>query len=241
MNHQSRPRIAVNGLLLTDKKQRFALDMRYSEAVWQAGGFPVPIPPLADAAYVTQLLDEVQGVLLTGGDDFDTQRIGLGPTHPLADVTPPSKQDFDLELTARVLERDLPVLGVCYGMQLLGLRAGAQMLQHLPEDRPGCQEHSGGIEHPVLLESGTKLRQAMGVSSVPVISRHHQALDQIPTPWTVCARDEQGLVEAIELPGHAFAIGVQWHPEASSAEGPHGQLFRALTEAARGYALSGAH
>jgi putative glutamine amidotransferase len=241
MNLETRPLIAVNGLLLTEKKQRLALDMRYSDAVWQAGGFPVPISPLADEAYVEQLLDRVQGVLLTGGDDFDTERIGLGPTHPSADVTPTAKQDFDLDLTARILERNMPVLGVCYGMQLLGLSAGAQMLQHLPEDRPGCQEHSGGIEHPVLLQSGTKLGQVMGVSSVPVVSRHHQALHQIPAPWTVCAQDEQGLVEAIELPGHIFAIGVQWHPEASPTEGPHGQLFRALTDAARGYALSSAY
>jgi len=80
----------------------------------------------------------------------------------------------------------------------------------------------------------------MGVSSVPVVSRHHQALHQIPSPWAVCAQDEEGLVEAIELPEHAFAIGVQWHPEASPAEGPHGQLFRALMDAARGYALSSA-
>lgn len=236
MQPHERPLIAINGLLLTEKKERLALDMRYSDAVWNAGGFPVPVPPLADAAYREVLLARVHGLVLTGGDDFDTEVLGQGPTHPRADVTPRRKQDFDLALTRAALDRGLPTLGICYGMQCMGLVGGARLLQHLPEDRPGIQEHSGGVEHQVRLEPQTKLASEMGVNRVPVISRHHQALDQISAPWTVSARDDEGLVEAIEWPEHPFAIGVQWHPEASPSDGPHGRLFRALVAAATRYA-----
>ena len=236
MPHDQRPRIAINGLLLTEKKERLALDMRYSQAVWLAGGFPVPIPPLEDAAYREALLDQVDGLVLTGGDDFDTERLGLGPTHPKADVTPQRKQDFDLALTRAALERGLPTLGICYGMQCMGLVGGANLLQHLPDDRPGTQNHSGGVEHEVWLEPGSKLASEVGVESVPVISRHHQALDAVAGPWAVCARDHEGLVEAIEHREHPFAIGVQWHPEASASEGPHGKIFQGLVRAAKRYA-----
>ncbi len=233
MQVNERPLIAVNGLLLTENKARLAVDMRYADAVWRAGGMPVPIPPIQDPEFLPAFLDGVQGVLLTGGDDFDTVRLGLGPTHPKADITPPEKQDFDMRLMGQILDRDLPVLGVCYGMQVLGLTLGAQILQHLPDDRPGCQEHSGGGEHPVLLEKGTKLAHIMGVEQVPVVSRHHQALDQVLSPLMVCARDAQGLVEALESTDHNFALGVQWHPEASNQNGPHGRLFEALVSQAR--------
>lgn len=83
-----------------------------------------------------------------------------------------------------------------------------------------------------------KLRHTMEVDRVPVVSRHHQALDQICAPWAVCAVDEAGLIEAIELAGHEFAIGVQWHPEASDSASPHGRLFTALVEASSRYAAA---
>ncbi|MEZ6003084.1 MAG: gamma-glutamyl-gamma-aminobutyrate hydrolase family protein [Planctomycetota bacterium] len=235
MPDQNRPVIALNGFLLVDERERLTLDMRYARAVWNAGGLPVPITPLADGAYLDDLLDRVQGLVLSGGDDFDTERLGLGPMHPSAVATDPGKQDFDLDLVQRALERDLPVLGICYGMQLMGLAGGCGLLQHLPEDRPGCQEHSGGAEHPVQLERGTKLSHTMGIDEVPVVSRHHQALHAVPAPWVVSARDGEGLVEAIERPDRAFAVGVQWHPEASEQDGPHGRLFAGLIAAARAY------
>lgn len=233
-----RPHIAINGLLLTEKKERLALDMRYIQAVWDAGGFPVPIPPLAEPEVIEEVLARAQGLLLTGGDDFDTECLGLGPTHAKADVTPRKKQDFDLALTRAALKAEIPTLGVCYGMQLMGLVGGAKMLQHLPEDRPGCQEHAGGVLHDVLLQPGMKLRHTMEVDRVSVVSRHHQALDLVCAPWVVCAEDEAGLIEAIEHAEHGFAIGVQWHPEASDITSPHGRLFDALIEAASMYAAS---
>jgi putative glutamine amidotransferase len=117
-------------------------------------------------------------------------------------------------------------------MQLLGLAEGAGLLQHLPDDRPGCQPHAGDAQHAVRLTAGTKLARILAVEEVSVVSRHHQALDRVPAPWRVAAVDEEGLVEAIEREEHPFAVGVQWHPELSEEGSVHDRLFRGLVGAA---------
>ncbi|HVS17155.1 MAG TPA: gamma-glutamyl-gamma-aminobutyrate hydrolase family protein, partial [Planctomycetota bacterium] len=135
-------------------------------------------------------------------------------------------------------ERDLPVLGICYGMQLLALVAGGDLFQHLPEDLPDAREHSGGVLHGVRVEPGSKLAAALGLEQHEVVSRHHQAVSAVAGGWRVCARDDQGLIEAIEHPARAFALGVQWHPELGPANGADARLFRALVDAARHHAPS---
>lgn len=226
------PLIAINGLLSLEKEPSVRVANRYSDAVLKAGGVPLVIPPVGGPADIDRLLDAVDGVLLTGGDDFDMERLGRGATHPAADRTPGPKQDFDFLLARRCVERAIPVLGVCYGMQVLGLAEGGDLFQHLPEDRPGTRTHSGGVEHDVEVQAGTKLARLLGVERLPVLSRHHQALSAVRPPWSVCAADDEGLVEAIERADHPFAVGVQWHPELSYEGSPHDRLFRGLVGAA---------
>ncbi len=238
MSRVEHPLIAVNGLLSVEKDPRLVLSVRYADSVLKAGGVPVAIPPVGGPGDVRRLLERVDGLLLGGGDDFATEPLGLGPTHPAATPVPRAKQDFDLVLVRAALELGVPVLGICYGMQLLGLAEGARLYQHLPDDVPGCRPHGGDAEHEVRIEPGTKLARLIGLEEVAVISRHHQALAEVSPPWRVAARDPEGLIEAIEREGHPFAIGVQWHPELSYEGSPHDGLFRGLVGAA---ALAAAH
>lgn len=232
MSRVVHPLIAVNGLLSPERDPRLALSLRYAQAVLAAGGVPVAIPPVGGPADVRRLLERVDGLLLTGGDDFTTEPLGLGPTHPSASPVPLAKQEFDVCLARTALELELPVLGICYGMQLLGVVEGAGLLQHLPEDRPAAGEHAGNALHPVGIEPGTKLARVLGVGTLDVVSRHHQALAGAPSAWRVCAQDGSGLVEAIEHGALPFAVGVQWHPELSAEGSPHQRLFLALVAAA---------
>lgn len=248
-----RPLIGINALFhAADPMLR--LRQRYVEAVRLAGGLPVAIAahlgdPAERDAEIDAILERLDGLVLTGGDDFHAEPLGLGVTHPTAEATPRAKQDFDLALTRAALGAGLPTLGICFGMQCLGLAGGATLIQDLPSQRPDLTTaHADSARHPVRAREGTKLAGAIGLGPVDVVSRHHQALRTVPPPWIVSAVDDEGLVEAIELPGHPFAVGVQWHPEipvdaptpsASLTPGmiqssPHGALLRALVDAARG-------
>lgn len=230
-------RIGMNGNLETrNGVERLDIPLRYARAVAAAGGLPVGLFPLREG--LEGQLEGLDGLVLTGGDDFDMQRLGRGQTHPAALPVPGDKQDFDWELARLALERGLPILGICYGMQLLALLGGGELYQHLPEDRPGCQahggaQHGGRVRHGITALPGTQLAELLGLGGVAVESRHHQAVQEVAAPWRVSARDSEGLIEAIELPGRPFVVGVQWHPDLDLPSPASRALFGALVAAAR--------
>jgi putative glutamine amidotransferase len=228
----ARPLIGIVGEIVEDPRAT-RLPLRYGEAVERAGGVPFAVLHLAGDAYREALLAAVDGLVFAGGDDFETESLGLGPTHRSARPVPREKQEFDLALARGVLAAGVPVLGICYGMQCLGLSEGAGLLQHLPEDRPCSRTHSGGAVHGVQVEPGTKLAELLGSVALEVVSRHHQALGSLGPHWSVAARDDEGLIEACERADHPFALGVQWHPELSPGSAAHEALFRGLVKAAQ--------
>lgn len=232
-----RPLIAIDGEMTSGNSPGVALANRYADAVLKAGGVPVVIPPVGGPSDIRRLLERVDGLLFSGGDDFDTARLGLGPTHPAAKPVPGAKQDFDVELARAALELEVPMLAICYGMQLLGLVSGGSLHQHLPEDRPGSQPHSGGVVHAVSVASDSLLGRVLETTRVDVISRHHQAVRSVGAGWRASAHDDEGLIEAIEGPRDVFTLGVQWHPELASEGSVQDRLFRAFVFAAASRAV----
>ena len=205
----------------------------YIAAVQRAGGIAIVLPPDPAAAENPDiLLDRVDGLMLAGGADIDPAGYGADP-HPETRGTWPERDRFELALTRRALERDLPVLGICRGMQLLNVALGGTLAQHLPETL-GSEAHrtvAGTFsEHHVRLDQGSLACAAAGVESFVVWSHHHQGVEDLGeglkvTGWSA----EDDLPEAIELPGKRFALGVIWHPE----EDENSKVIAALVDASR--------
>jgi putative glutamine amidotransferase len=193
-------------------------------AVEAAGGVPVLLPPQRDPASLVRRLD---GLLLPGGGDFLPER-----AYPAAvgfDPVAPRQLAFDRALLAGALERRLPVLGICYGMQLLALHCGGRLHYDIPTDLPAAASHRlGNGRHALRVEAGSQLARAIGAQGAPVNSRHHQAVADPGSARTVATAPD-GVIEAIEL-ANGFAIGVQWHPE-DLAAAQRDPLFAAFVAA----------
>jgi putative glutamine amidotransferase len=178
------------------------------------------------------LLDRIDGLILAGGADVDPASYGA-QRHPETGPTWPERDRFELALARRAMEWGMPVLGVCRGMQLLNVARGGTLVQHLP-DLLGVDEHRhtpGAFgDHDVRLEPGSLAARAAGAERITVKSHHHQGIERLgegltATGWSVI----DDLVEAVELPGHPFVLGVLWHPE----EDEQSRVIGALVEAAR--------
>jgi gamma-glutamyl-gamma-aminobutyrate hydrolase PuuD len=207
------------------------IDLAYAQAVEAAGGLPIHLPPQGDAAALASRID---ALVLPGGDDFLPQANASGAerTYPkdVFDPTSETQIEFDSRLLDHALARGIPVLGICYGMQLIALRHGGSLHHHLPVDLPNADGHrlpEATGRHALRVEPGTRLEGILGSNPAPVNSIHHQAVDTPGSGLRVCARSPDGVVEAIESEGPGFVLGVQWHPEKLTGDGRLA-LFRAL-------------
>ena len=219
------PRRPVIGLCAAVQRGRFGaweelavtLPRAYAAATQRAGAMALMLPPDDEVAQrPDEVLDLLDALVLAGGGDLDPASYGARP-HPETSGACPERDRFELALTTRALERDLPLLGICRGMELLNVAAGGTLVQHLP-DGLGHDRHrhlpAGFADHEVRLEPGSLAARAAGEEIHAVKSHHHQAPDElgdgvVATGWAV----EDGLVEAIELPERRFTLGVLWHPE----------------------------
>ncbi len=191
----------------------------YHEAVQRGGGLALTIAP--DPRFADdpdEVLDLLDGLLLTGGTDVDPATYGA-ERQPTVPVTTPERDAYEIALARRALERDLPLLGICRGMQVLNVARGGTLVQHLP-DVLRSDEHRRtlgrweGNEHDVELEPGSAAARLAGETTHRTFSHHHQAVDRLGEGLVVTGRAPfDGLPEAIELPDHRLAVGVQWHPE----------------------------
>ena len=216
------------------------LPRNYIDAIQRAGGVALMLPP--DPALVRdpdRVLDLLDGLVLAGGADVDPSAYGAERA-PQTVHTVPERDAFEIALARRAIERESPFLGICRGMQVMNVAQGGTLIQDLPMAL-GHEHHCrvpgtfAGADHPVDLAAGSRVAQAVGVGQTGTLSHHHQAVDRlgddlVVTAWA--ALDQ--LPEAIEVPEHRFALGVQWHPEADETS----QVIAALVEEAREFALA---
>jgi putative glutamine amidotransferase len=217
-------------------QHEMALGMPYVRAIARAGGIPVVLPPLPDAA-VAGLLAPLAGVCLSGGPDLDPAAYGARPVPELGPIEPALDQ-FELAVARRAEALGLPILGICRGAQALNVAGGGTLHQHLPAVTDGSITHRqtspGWTEtHGVSVAPASRLAGILGTQTLGANSFHHQAVDRLGDGLHAVAWAPDGTIEAIEGEGERFVLGVQWHAETlDQPEGPHVRLFEALVRAA---------
>ena len=204
------------------------IDAAYARAVEHAGGVPVYLPLSPDVRAVAAKID---ALLVPGGDDLLPPR--PYPVHVRFEPVPAPQLAFDRALLAAALAREIPVLGICYGMQLLALELGSELFYDIATDVAGAASHQlGEGRHRVRIESDSRLAEICGRDELVVTSRHHQSVSATGAQLRASARADDGVIEAVERVGAAFCLAVQWHPE-SHCDAESEALFRAFVDAAQ--------
>ncbi len=204
--------------------------LNYVEAVEHAGGRPLLVPPSATG--VDETLDALDGLIFSGGADLDPGLYDAEP-HPETIGIHAERDAAELKLLQAALERDLPVLAICRGSQVLNIARGGDLVQHLPEvvgDEKHKHTPGSFADHDVEVDPDTRLREILGPRA-PVKSHHHQGFGRLGEGLRESARAEDGTIEAVEDPSKRFALGVLWHPEA----GDDAALFKELVRQAAEY------
>jgi putative glutamine amidotransferase len=243
--------IAVVGQLRRDHGR---LPLSYVDAVHAAGGrarvistFQLladeEVPPGLEALTGieeddTSVLDGASGLLLPGGGDIDPTWYGCEP-HPQTTRISHRRDRFELNLIRVALERDLPILGICHGMQLLNVYFGGTLDQHLSDD-PRRLNHDAGLPNPkpvhgIVLEPSSKLAELSGVTAFEANSHHHQGVARLGKGLDPVAWSDDGVVEGFVARYHSWVVAVQWHPEAMAADAIQQRLFTAFVEAAKAH------
>ena len=230
-----KPVIGVTPLYDSEKESYWMLP-GYLRGVEAAGGIPVILPPRAEAVDLETLLDRVDGLLFTGGQDVDPALYAQAPCPELGTLCP-ERDRLEAALLPLALGRDLPILGICRGLQFINAALGGTLWQDLPTQHPSSVPHrwndpENEIAHPVRLTAGTPLRELLDTDLLPVNSHHHQAIRDLAPCLQEMARSEDGLIEAFHHPGMRFLWAVQWHPEMLPEDPASRAVFRAFVGAA---------
>ena len=228
--------IGVTPTLVEGEKEKITIGPDYMNAVKRAGAVPVLLPLTDDQAALNALLGRLDGLLLTGGDDIDPALYGEEKLPQCGDIAA-ARDKMELPLCRMALQQGLPMLCICRGIQVLNVALGGSLYQDIPSQVPEAIKHPRfdtprDPVHPVTAAPGSLLEKITGQTSLSVNSRHHQAIKRLGDGLVCAATAPDGIMEAVELPGKKFVLGVQWHPESLSDRYPDAQaLFNAFTEA----------
>ena len=218
----------------------------YLDSVIRAGGSPVALPITQNMGVLDNLVDHLDGLLLSGGNDLNPKLFGADPYPNLLDVD--DKRDrAEIRLLKRATERGIPIFAVCRGMQLINITRGGTLYQDIPTDLPGSLNHVLSsdkedhtyISHKINIERDSQLFKIIGEEEVDVNTNHHQAIKKLGENLVVSARSEDGIIEAIEATDYGFMICIQAHPESLHITAPQWKrAFEAFVEAAAKTALT---
>lgn len=231
------PLVGVTSYTPIDEESKaYSLPHEYVHAL-QAAGADVVLLPGGDAGACLSRLD---GLVLSGGGDIDPEVYG-GGSHETTYMVDPVRDRFELELAGLALEREMPLLAICRGMQILNVHLGGDLVAHLPErfgdDVTHRQPPREPTPHAVTVDAGSRLAEVVGAGQVDVISWHHQAVDRLADGLRVVARAADGVPEAVELDGRPGVFAVQWHPELNFATSrAQARLFETFVNAASAFA-----
>jgi putative glutamine amidotransferase len=210
-----------------------ALYVAYHQALLAAGGLPVVFPVVDDRASLAQYLDHLQGFVFTGGPDVPPQAYGQSK-HAQTKECHAKRFACDGLLAELVGERDIPVLAICMGVQLLNVVYGGTLIQHLETSIPHAAVDGGNDSfHSIVIEKDSLLHRVLGSTELEVNSAHHQAVDRLAPGLRALARAADGIVEAVRKTDTDFFLGVQWHPERITERAEQRALFEAFVEACR--------
>lgn len=230
------PLIAVTASIRpVDGAPRVRLNAAYVTAVERSGAIPLVVPPLVNATDAWHIVDTVDALLLTGGEDVEPARYGEQP-HPTVGEVNAARDATEVALVTAARERRLPTLAICRGIQLLNVAFGGSLVQDIPSQRPDAANHDpesarGDAVHDVSLEPGSRLAAIAGATALRVNSFHHQAVDRVAEGFRVTAWSPDGVIEGMEWGADDWwAVAVQWHPEELTRGG--GGIFEAVAREA---------
>jgi len=223
--------------------RELALGLTYPEAIRRADAVPVVIPPM-DAAGIEPLLDALWGLCLSGGPDLHPACYGADP-HPALGPTEPHLDSFEIALVRAAEAREMPVLAICRGLQVLNVSRGGTLTQDLPSQRPSNVEHrqlqpGSTPTHDVKLEPGSLTAGCLGLHETRVNSFHHQAVDRLGRGLRAVGWAADGVIEAVEATDRRFTVAVQWHAESMIHAPEQARLLAAFAEAAVSYGAGAA-
>lgn len=206
-----KPLIGITGdIEERDGKTYIYIDSRYGKLIEECGGTPALIHPIGSPE---EIISKIDGLLLSGGEDIHPKYYGEEPKYPMT-LSPDLRTEFETALVREGMEKGIPILGICHGMQLINIVLGGTLYQDLAAQKKDSMEHrlKDGA-HPVFIEEGSNLFGILGKKEIDVTSTHHQAVKGLGMGLSICASAKDGVIEAFEKDEYPFLIGVQWHPE----------------------------
>ncbi|HSM24411.1 MAG TPA: gamma-glutamyl-gamma-aminobutyrate hydrolase family protein [Anaerolineaceae bacterium] len=219
--------------------QKICLIDKYTQAIIHSGGIPLIIPTGISENSIPTIFQSINGILLTGGGDIETQRF-KGDDHPKVYGIDPDRDHLEIELVLAAIKYNKPLLGICRGIQVINVTLGGDLFTDISDQKPAALRHDWFPNHPrdllahkVVIETDSTLLKIVKLTQFKVNSLHHQAIRNLSKQLTASAFSPDGIIEAVELKNHPYLIGVQWHPEWIYSMEPTTRIFNSFINAAK--------